>query len=141
MRDKAILELLYSTIQYPNYCAERIRSGSPGFKLTCTQQPRAKNTRWQGCSDIMKEYLDMVERLCFVKRPSKPCLSTQTAAGSTTGFWKIVKYYTSKANIQKDITPHTLRHSFAAHLVQRAEPNIANDLGHSDMAHPAGLQL
>ena len=37
---------------------------------------------------------------------------------SRQGFWKIIKYYAKKAGIVADITPHTLRHSFAAHLVE-----------------------
>lgn len=37
---------------------------------------------------------------------------------SRQGFWKLIKQYAKKAGIQEDITPHTLRHSFAAHLVQ-----------------------
>ena len=37
---------------------------------------------------------------------------------SRQGFWKLIKHYAKKADIQADITPHTLRHSFAAHLVE-----------------------
>ena len=39
---------------------------------------------------------------------------------SRQGFWKLIKYYAKKAGIVEDITPHTLRHSFAAHLAQCA---------------------
>ena len=38
---------------------------------------------------------------------------------SRQGFWKIIKYYAKKANITADLTPHTLRHSFAAHQLQK----------------------
>lgn len=82
-------------------------------------------------------YMDDV-RLKMLATPSEHSLFVNVSGErmSRQGFWKIIKYYQEKAQIDKDITPHTLRHSFAAHLLENGADlrSIQEMLGHSDIS-------
>jgi len=55
---------------------------------------------------------------------------------SRKGIWKLIKYYAKRAGVQKKVSPHTLRHSFASHLLANGAPLrvIQEMLGHADIA-------
>ena len=87
--------------------------------------------------NAIKEYLKGV-RDVLVKTDKEKALFVNLNGKRLTrqGFWKIIKYYQEQAHIDKDITPHTLRHSFATHLLQNGAElkAIQNMLGHSDIS-------
>ena len=85
----------------------------------------------------MQSYITQV-RPNLIAEPSEQALFVNLSGErmSRQGFWKIIKHYQTTANIQKDITPHTLRHSFAAHLLENGADlkSIQEMLGHSDIS-------
>ena len=139
-RDKAMIELLYATgikvseliaLDIADFNAQLsfVRCGSGEKERFIPIYPLA-------CKAI-QTYLDKSRKL-FVSDPDEKSLFVNVTGERMTrqGFWKILKAYVSSAGIKKDITPHTLRHSFAAHLIENGADihDIQLILGHSDIA-------
>jgi integrase/recombinase XerD len=86
---------------------------------------------------ILKDYLDHVRSSIISSEENEALFVNMSGERmSRQGFWKIIKYYQSKAKIKKDITPHMLRHSFAAHLLENGADlkSVQKMLGHSDIS-------
>ena len=85
----------------------------------------------------LKEYI-ITARPNIIKDDKEQALFVNVNGRRLTrqGFWKIIKYYKEQAHINKDITPHVLRHSFATHLLQNGADlkSIQTMLGHSDIS-------
>ncbi len=139
-RDRAMLELLYATgmrvtelidlnISDVNLRAGVIRCESRGKERYIPMYPAAIKA--------LNEYIELV-RPQMIALPDEESLFVNVGGErmSRQGFWKIIKYYQKKAKIDKDITPHTLRHSFAAHLLENGADihAIQEMLGHADIS-------
>lgn len=139
-RDKAMLELLYAT---GIRVTELIQLDVQDLNLEIAFIRCNKGTRERmipiGSMAIaaLKEYLNKSRPLLIQKNDEK-ALFVNINGGRLTrqGFWKIIKQYKNQAQISKDITPHTLRHSFAAHLLENGADlrSIQEMLGHSDIS-------
>lgn len=139
-RDKAMLELLYATgirvtelidlnVSDVNLDTELIRCDSKGRERYIPLYHEAVKA--------LSAYLYTV-RAHIVASNEEEALFVNMNGGrmSRQGFWKVIKFYQHKAGIEKDITPHTLRHSFAAHLLENGADlrSIQEMLGHADIS-------
>ena len=139
-RDKAMLELLYATgirvtelidlkITDVNLEAGVIRCVNRDTERLIPMYPAAVKA--------LRDYITLV-RPQMILRPDEQSLFVNISGEhmSRQGFWKIIKHYQKMAGIVKDITPHTLRHSFAAHLLSNgADIHAVRDmLGHRDIS-------
>ena len=139
-RDKAMLELLYATgirvtelidldIGDVNLSAGVVRCRGRDKERFIPMYSKAVKA--------LEDYINLV-RPQMIALPDEESLFVNVSGErmSRQGFWKIMKYYQKKAHIDKDITPHTLRHSFAAHLLQNGADihAIQEMLGHADIS-------
>ena len=139
-RDHAMLELLYATgirvseliglnVGDINLSAGFIRCRSKDKERIVPLYPAAVKALEDYVKDIRPRIIaDENEQALFVNMNGERM--------SRQGFWKIIKYYQEKAEINKDITPHTLRHSFAVHLLENGADlrSIQEMLGHADIS-------
>lgn len=139
-RDKAMLEFAYATGMR---VTEMISLDIDDVKLdegyvVCRGRSKSRNIPLGSMSlKALKEYIDDA-RPYLIRDESEEALFVNVNGTRLTrqGFWKIVKYYKEQAHIEKDITPHVLRHSFATHLLQNGADLKAIQvmLGHSDIS-------
>lgn len=140
LRDKAILEVLYSTgLRISELTLLNLDSInlSEGYLLCFGKGSRERILPLGGVScRALKDYLEK-GRLKFLKNPREEALFINRQGKRLTrqGCWKIIKFYAKKAGFTKDITPHTLRHSFATHLLENgADLRVVQELlGHLDI--------
>lgn len=140
VRDKAMLEILYATGIKVSELID-LRVGDINLQIGIIHLKNDKKERiipiYPAAVRSIANYLVNV-RPAIVSDENEDILFTNMngKAMSRQGFWKIIKYYAESAGIHKDITPHTLRHSFAAHLLENGAKlsDIKEMLGHSDIS-------
>ncbi len=140
IRDKAMLELLYATgMRVTELMNLDISDVNMQMNCVICRDENKERTIPFGrqARTALVKYLDS-GRSAIVEDATSTVLFANCSGQkmSRQGFWKLIKYYAKKAGIVTDITPHTLRHSFAAHLVENGADlhSVQEMLGHSDIS-------
>ena len=140
LRDKAMLELLYATgMRVSELIAVQMEDVNFSLEyVVCRDTERLRVIPLGGkAKEALKFYLkEARDRLLCGKKGNYLFVNCQGNSMSRQGFWKNLKEYARKAGIEEDITPHTFRHSFAAHLVENGADlrDVQEMLGHSDIS-------
>ncbi len=139
-RDRAMLELLYATgIRVSELIALNISDVNLSVGVICCRSKDKERyiPLYQKAIKALREYIEFI-RPQMVASPDEQSLFVNVSGKrmSRQGFWKLIKSYQAKAKIEKTITPHTLRHSFAAHLLENGADlrSIQEMLGHADIS-------
>lgn len=140
IRDKAMLEMLYATgIRVSELISLNITDVnlSAGV-IRCQGRDKARMIpMYPAAVRALTEYINFI-RPQMIAAPDEQALFVNVSGErmSRQGFWKLIKNYQTKAGIEKTITPHTLRHSFAAHLLENGADihAIQEMLGHADIS-------
>lgn len=139
-RDKAMLELLYATgIRVSELISLNVTDlNLSAAVVRCVSHDKERFIPlYSAAIKALSEYLEFVRPQMIAHEDEQSLfVNVNGERMSRQGFWKIIKSYQVKAHIDKDITPHTLRHSFAAHLLENGADlrSIQEMLGHADIS-------
>ena len=139
-RDKAMLEVMYATgIRVTELIDLDI--DDVNLEMGVVKCTAAKKTRmiplYPAALRALTIYIrDIRESMLAASDETALFVNVNGSRMSRQGFWKILKHYQAAAHIEKEITPHTLRHSFAVHLLENgADLNSLQELmGHCDIS-------
>ena len=140
IRDKAMLELLYATgIRMSELINLDVSDVNVPMSFVRCKGGKKERIIPMGhqAKDALENYINNVRKY-MVKDENETALFVNCSGArlSRQGFWKLIKYYQHIAGIETDITPHTLRHSFAAHLLENGADlhSIQEMMGHADIS-------
>ena len=140
IRDRAMLELLYATgMRVSELISLKVSDVILNSSyIRCQDMTHERIIPFGNVAkSALKNYIRDA-RPAMIEREDEEILFTNCNGSpmSRQGFWKLLKKYAKNAGIQADITPHTLRHSFAAHLVANGADlkSVQEMLGHSDIS-------
>lgn len=140
IRDKAMLELLYATgIRVSALINLDVSDVNVPMSFVRCKGGKKERIIPMGhqAKDALENYINNVRKY-MVKDENETALFVNCSGArlSRQGFWKLIKYYQHIAGIETDITPHTLRHSFAAHLLENGADlhSIQEMMGHADIS-------
>ncbi len=140
IRDKAMLELLYATGIKVSELID-LKVTDVNLQIGIIHLHNEKKERiipiYPAAVKSIADYLVNVRPAIVLDEAEDRLFTNMTGTNmSRQGFWKIIKHYAEMAGIKKDITPHTLRHSFAAHLLENGAKlsDIKDMLGHTDIS-------
>ena len=139
-RDKAMLEVMYATGIRVTELIE-LNLEDVNLDLGIIKCARGKKSRviplYPAALKALSTYIKDV-RDTMLAVPDERALFVNVGGSrmSRQGFWKILKHYQNSAHIEKEITPHTLRHSFAVHLLENGADlgSVQELMGHSDIS-------